>query len=635
MRIFTNNILLLTKRIAFLLVMYSFCRLYFLLCNLSAFSPLHFSELAKSFWYGVRFDFSAILFLNIAFYLFHFLPFRFVENNRYQAVLRQIIIFVNMLGISLNLIDTGYFAFQNGRSGMDYIKNVLFSNDTANLLPQYLRDYWYHVLVFVALYVVSEVWFPRYKQSKCATKQFQRTWVNVAVATLVAVVFTGASFIFYRGLGVKPLGVVDAMQFTQNYAPITLNTPFTILRTAKNKGVTLRTYLYDEECRRYYSARKQYPFAAQEFTNKNVVILILEGCSQRSVGYFNRTEGGFTPVFDSLLARSYSFSNAFANGTKSIQALPAIFSSVPQLMDETVIGSKYVANKTDALPRLLNEKGYHSAFFHGAFNGSMGFDTYCRSIGITEYFGMNEFLDEYPKEGNYDGDWGIFDDRFLMFAKEKIDNFQQPFFASIFTISSHHPYVVPEEYRHLFHEKRQEMNAMRYADYSLGKFFEAASKTDWFKNTIFVFVADHTVPYSFEPDVTSKFVSPVDKHRIPIAYYIPGDSTFHGIDRRITQQTDILPSILWLLKYDKPFISFGTNSFDETNGKALYYSSGTYTYIDSASVINFDGDKVLDCFRLTPTETIPAQADSAQVKCMKAHIQEYNRRMVLNQMSEE
>ncbi len=179
------------------------------------------------------------------------------------------------------------------------------------------------------------------------------------------------------------------------------------------------------------------------------------------------------------------------------------------------------------------------------------------------------------------------------------------------------------------------MNALRYADFSLGLFFEAARETEWFYNTIFVFVADHTVPYSYEPDVTTKFVSPIDKHRIPIAYYIPGDTTFQCVDTRVTQQIDVVPSLLWLLKYDKPFISFGNNSFDGASGNALYYGSGTYTYIDSSSVINFDGDKILDCFRTTPIKTVSTQADSFQVKCMKAHIQEYNRRMVLNQMSEE
>lgn len=635
MRIFTNNVLLLAKRILFLLVVYGFCRLYFLLCNLSTFSPFDFAELAKSFWYGVRFDFSAILFLNIAFYVFHFLPFAFVENQRYQSVLRHSVIFVNMLGVALNLIDTGYFEFQNGRSGVDFIENMLLSDDTANLLPQYVRDYWYHFVVFAALYVACELWFPRYKQSKWEISGFQRGWVNGVVATLVAVVFVAASFIFYRGLGVKPLGVVDAMQFTQNYAPITLNTPFTILRTAGGKGVKLRSYFTDEMCERLYSARKNMKHTNSEFTKKNVVILILEGMSQRSVGFFNPDEGGYTPVLDSILAHSYTFPNAFANGNKSIQAIPAILSSVPQLMDETVIGSKYAANKTDALPRLLNAKGYHTAFFHGAFNGSMGFDKYCKSIGFAEYYGMDEFLEENDAEGNYDSDWGIFDDRFLEYTKETLDDFPEPFLASIFTISSHHPYVVPEEYKDMFHEKRQEMNAMRYADFSLGKFFEAASKTKWFANTIFVLVADHTVPYSYDPDVTSSFVSPIDKYRIPIAYYIPSDSSFHGVDARITQQSDVLPSILWLLKYDKPFVSFGNNSFDGTSGNALYFSSGTYTYIDSTSVISFDGDNVLDCYRITPTQTVATKPDSVQIQNMKARIQEYNRRMVLNRMSEE
>ena len=117
---------------------------------------------------------------------------------------------------------------------------------------------------------------------------------------------------------------------------------------------------------------------------------------------------------------------------------------------------------------------------------------------------------------NYDSDWGIFDDKFLLYSKEQIDDFKQPFFATIFTISSHHPYVLPEEYKNSFDEKKPELNALRYADFSLQKFFEAARSSNWFNNTIFVFVADHTSPFSFEPDVTSAYISPIDRHRVPI-----------------------------------------------------------------------------------------------------------------------
>lgn len=630
MKIFISNIVLLTKRIFFLMVLYTFCRVYFLLCNLSSFQPVEARELFHSFLAGLRFDFSAIFFLNVIFYIPHFFPFKFVENKKYQSILTQIVIAVNMFGILLNIIDTGYFSFQNGRSGADFLETMLFSTDTVNLLPQYIRDYWYHLLVFIGLYVVLEKFFPRYKSLNIENQKFA-----AIKCSLIAIVFSVGSFFIYRGFGVKTFSIVDAMRYTEaKYASITLNTPFTVVRTMGKTGIVLRTYFDDIKSESIFSAKNQFEFSDKDFSNKNVVIFILEGFSQRSVGALHTTEKGYTPFLDSIIQNGYAFTNAFANGTKSIQAVPAILSSIPQLTDVTIIGSKYAANKVDALPTVLREKGYQTAFFHGAFNGSMGFDKYCEAVGFDAYYGMNEFLETHSMEGNYDSDWGIFDDKFLLYTKTQLDSFKQPFFSTVFTISSHHPYVVPEEYKSLFTEKRQELNALRYADFSLQMFFEKASQSNWFSNTIFVFVADHTVPYSFDPDVTSDFISPVDRHRIPIVFYAPGDTTLRGKESRIVEQTDILPSVLYLLRYNKPFIAFGSNAFGSTDkSHAVYYSGGTYTYIDSTSVIDFDGETVSNCFKIDNNSVLDTVPTENQLNHVKAYLQEYSHRMVFNKTS--
>lgn len=630
MRIFVSNGILLVKRILFLMVLYTVCRGYFLICNLSSFQPIDANELLWSFLAGLRFDFSAILFLNIIFYIPHFFPFSFVENNRYQSVLKQIMIFVNMCGILLNIIDTGYFSFQNGRSGSDFFQNILFSADTVNLMPVYLRDYWYHTLVFIALYAVSELWFPQYKSYNVKPHRFA-----FVTCSLSAIAFTVGSFFLYRGFGVKTLSVVDAMRFTEaKYAPITLNTPFTIVRTMGKSGIVLHTYFDDETASSFYSAQKQYTFANSDLSKKNVVIFILESFSQRSIGSLHTTEKGYTPFLDSIIARSYAFTNAFANGTKSIQAVPAILSSVPQMTDVTIIGSKYAANSVDALPILLKKEGYLTAFFHGAFNGTMGFDKYCEAVGFDQYYGMNEFLEVNSMDGNYDSDWGIFDDKFLLYTKEQLDDFKEPFLSTIFTISSHHPYVLPEEYQQSFNEKKPELNALRYADYSLQKFFESAQNSPWFKNTLFVFVADHTSPFSFESDVTSDYISPIDRHRVPLVFYTPGDTTFRARSERIVQQIDIVPSVLYQLHYNKPFIAFGENVFDEA-GKpcAIYYNAGSFTFIDSSSVVTFANDAVTSCFNVLSDSISETTATQAQINHFKAFMQDYSHRMVFNKTS--
>lgn len=603
--------------------------MYFLICNFSSFQPIELKEIANSFFYGLRFDFAALFFLNVIFYPFHFFAFQFVENQKYQNILRQVAIILNALGLLLNIIDTGYFGFQNCRSGADFITNILFSNDTANLLPQYICDYWYHLLVFISFVFILEKWFPRYKSLSIENQKFA-----TLKCTIIAIILSVGSFFLYRGFDVKPLSVIDAAKFsTTKYSSLTLNTPFTIVRTIGKNGIQLRSYFDDETAKKLYSAQHQYKFADDEFTRKNVVIILLEGFSQRSIGALHTTEKGYTPFLDSIISKSYSFTNAFANGTKSIQALPSILSSIPQLCDETIIGSRYAANKVDAIPLLLKKEGYKTAFFHGAFNGSMGFDKYCETIGFDQYYGMNEFLESNAKSGNYDSDWGIFDDRFLSYTKNQIDTFSQPFFVTIFTISSHHPYVLPEEYKSKFNEKRPELNALRYADLSLQLFFEYAQKSTWFNNTIFVFVADHTVPYAFDFDITQEYISPIDRRRIPLIFYIPNDTTFIAKDDKVVQQIDIAPSILYQLRYNKPFVAFGENIFDNSKSRAIYYNSGTYTYIDSTSVVEFDGESVSNCYNILEKSTTKTSATNSQLNQLKALLQDYSQRMNFNQTS--
>ncbi len=263
----------------------------------------------------------------------------------------------------------------------------------------------------------------------------------------------------------------------------------------------------------------------------------------------------------------------------------------------------------------------------------MGFDKYCQTIGFDQYYGMNEFLESHSKSGNYDSDWGIFDDRFLSYTKTQLDSFSQPFFATIFTISSHHPYVLPEEYRDRFNEKRPELNALRYADLSLQLFFENAQKSAWYNNTIFVFVADHTVPYAFDPDITQEYISPIDRRKIPLIFYMPNDTSFKAKDDRIVQQIDIVPSILYQLRYNKPFIAFGENVFDNSKSRAIYYNSGTYTYIDSTSVVEFDGETVSNCYKILEKSSQKTSATDNQLYHLKALLQDYSQRMNFNKTS--
>src|SRR5690606_35786309 len=236
-----------------------------------------------------------------------------------------------------------------------------------------------------------------------------------------------------------------------------------------------------------------HPKDSTEFKKLNVVVLILESFGKEHVGALNKdinngTYKGYTPFLDSLIGESYTFNRSYANGRKSIDALPSVITGIPSVGEPFVL-SIYSGNKTTSLAKLLGDEGYETAFFHGAPNGSMGFSAYTQLAGIKHYFGK----DEYSNDKDFDGIWGIWDEPFMQFMADKLTEMPEPFFASFFSLSSHHPFKVPEKYQGVFPKGPLPLHEpVGYTDYALRQFFEKAKKAPWFENTLFVLCADHS-----------------------------------------------------------------------------------------------------------------------------------------------
>src|SRR5699024_1040038 len=255
----------------------------------------------------------------------------------------------------------------------------------------------------------------------------------------------------------------------------------------------------------------------------------------------------------SLIRQSYSFKYAYANCRKSIDALPSIITGVPSIGEPYVL-SIYSSNKTTSMAELLKRKGYETAFFHGAPNGSMGFSAYTKLAGIDKYFGK----DEYNNDADFDGMWGIWDEPVMMYMADEIQQLKEPFFASFFSLSSHHPFRVPKEYKGVFPKGEIPLHEpLGYSDYALRRFFEKASKMPWFENTLFVLSADHaTVNHRKE------YQNEPGSYAIPIFFYYPKGELI-GMDKEKTiQQIDILPTVLNYLHYDEKYFSFGFDALD-------------------------------------------------------------------------
>ncbi len=629
---YLNHLIALVKRLLFLLIIFTILRLYFFVFNIRSFLPGSAWEIIKVFFFGIRFDFIVIFYLNLPFILLHFIPGQFKEHMTYQKILRYLFVIVNALAISVNFIDIEYFKFTNHRSGTELIKLLADSSDTVSLLPHYIGGYWHLTISWIIIVWVMWKFYPPLRQLSWNINL--NKILSISLQPVISIIILGIFFGFARGLETKPIRINTAHKYASpKNIPLLFNTPFVIINTIGQKDIIKAEYFDFEYAENIFSPVRDYG-DSEPFNNQNVVIVILESFSKEYVGALNPGQKGYTPFLDSLINNSLVFDNALANANRSMDALPAIISSLPPLDRRTYITSIYSTNKLESVASLLKKKGYHSSFFHGGQNGTMGFDYFCKSAGIEEYYGEYE----YPDKSDFDGRWGIYDEPFFQFFAGKLDQFEQPFISIIFSLSSHEPYPIPEKYKNKFPESKFEiLSSVAYTDYSLRKFFDKASHMDWYKNTLFVICADHT---SMAIEQQSR--TQIGRYKIPIVYFHPGDTLLRGVSHRVTQQIDILPSVLDYLNFSDSFISFGQSVFKDNKDELWFcHNRGSYYIADSEHFLIFDGVESIELYNYQKDSllqsniisTSPDVAEKLETR-IKAILQDYQYRMERNLMAD-
>jgi len=665
-----NHITLLIKRLGILLILFSLCRVLFYLYNLSYFSEITSADFIIIFLHGIRFDISAILMSNSLFIVLHLIPISQREHPLYQKLLKILFHSFNTITLLTNCIDIEYFKFTFKRSTADLFNMMGLGEDVKNLLPQFLTDYWHIGIMCVLLMVLSEFLYrktrplPRPLPEPClpagrgegrARAQDsplpkyslgQVGWRFFVQSTLF-IVCMGVFVIGFRGgLQLKPIGIITAGKYTAaRNIPLVLNTPFAIMTTLGKQELKEQTYFSEHQLNSIFSPYHSHqPLAINsplrvttreawhQPSNINVVVIILESFSSEYIGVLNRAGNSYTPFLDSLASEGLVFDNCFANGKKSIEAVPAILAGLPTLMNNPYITSIYAGNDINSFASLLKGKGYHTSFYHGGNNGTMGFDAFVKAVGFKDYYGRNE----YDKDMDYDGTWGIFDEEYFQFFADHLNQTGQPFFSCFFSLTSHVPYKIPKRYEDEFKEGELKIHkSIRYADFALREFFKTASAMPWFDNTLFVITADHT-----SDAVLPFYQSRVGMYAVPLIFY-KHNSALKGINHKTTQQTDIMPSVLHYLNYQDSFIAFGNSVFDTTSeGFAVNFLNGVYQIIDGHHILQFDGKECIGLYNFKTDSVLQNNLLTSEPKIeeqlkrkLKAIIQNYNNRLINNQLT--
>ena len=636
-RNFTNNILtVLIYRVLLILFLFSLCRIGFYLFNHRMFPDISVGQFLIMMKGGLIFDISAVVYLNMIFILLEIVPFDFRYNAIYEKVVRILFFVTNGIAIAANCADYIYYRFVFKRATADVFKT--FENETHMLKVffKYMADYWPATITGLFILFLMVYLYNKVKPVRPEPKNKIAYYIiNVLFIPVVLALVIGGARGGYKH-STRPITISNAARYVKSPhdVPIVLNTPFSLLRTSGKKPLVKYNFFEKEKLDEVYNPH-YITDSSRPFTKVNVVIIILESFAREYIGSLcpeleGGTYKGYTPFIDSLIKVSLTFDVSIANGKKSIDAMPSILASVPSLETPYII-SHYANNQINGLASLLKTKGYYSAFFHGAANGSMGFDSFARMAGFDSYFG----LDQYPDKNDFDGMWGVWDEPFFHFFAQKLNGFQQPFLASIFSISSHHPFKVPEKYKDKFTKGPAPIvEVIGYTDFALREFFTEISDKPWFGNTLFVITADHT-----NESIHKEFQNDFGSYSIPIIFYKPG-SDLKGMKKRIAQQIDIMPTILNYLNYDSDFIAFGNDLLDDsresfafnTNGSSyhFYMRDHILEMMDNRplGLYNFRKDKYLE-INLIGEE--PELVNTMTGK-MRAVIQSYNSRLIDNDM---
>ena len=588
-------------------------------------SELHYTQ--EVFWGGLVFDTSAILYTNVLWVLMMLFPWYRKENPTYHQVCKWVYLVVNGIALAMNLADAAYFPFTMRRTTTTVFGEFSNEGNLGRIFGLELINHWYLVVLFIV--VMALMWWG-YKTPQLDYRKMMSKVKYHVVSIVALLVFLPLCVAGMRGgftTAVRPITISNANQYTDSPKDVALvlNTPFAMIRTiGKSVFVVPRYFESEDELEKIYSpvhAGRGNACDTCVYSKRNVVILIVESFGREYIGALNKElEGGkyqgYTPYVDQLIGKSTTFKYSYCNGRKSIDGMPSILCSIPMFVEPFILTPASM-NDFTGLAGLLGEEGYETAFFHGAQNGSMGFQAFARKTGFQKYYGRTEYEAAKGTE-DFDGTWAIWDEPFLQYYAEEMSRMKEPFMTAVFTASSHHPFEIPEKYKSVFPEGPLEIHkCIRYTDMAIGKFFETARRQKWFENTIFVLTSDHTNMSDHK-----EYQTDLGGFCSPIIIYDP-QKPEGEIQDKIAQQIDIMPTVLGLLGYQKPYLAFGIDVLNTPaeDTWAVNYLNGVYQYVKHGEVIQFDGKTIKG-------EKVKGEMEQE----LKAIIQQYMERMTQDRL---
>lgn len=513
----------------------------------------------QDYWYifpiGLWFDLILLCYLSfLPMFIITFVPYRYLHNSN-RFLNSYYILFLTLI-LLMELSSSDFIKQYDTRPNRLFLDYLIYPKEVmGTLFKSYLGS------IVISFIIISSfvVLLIRKRKILFSTSPATYKWKLIMFIPVAFILFLGA-----RGslTSKRPVNASNAVfSFDQLTNCMGLNSFYTVAFAAyslKNEGNSAKMYGKMDEAEAYSRVKKYMTALPEDFTDANfpllhtqtpdtissepmnVVIFLQESLGAEYVGSL----GGkpLTPHFDALTKQGLLFTNLYCTGTRSVRGIEAVVTGFLPSPSESVVKLSNSQSGFFTLADLFKEKGYDTSFIYG---GMANFDN------MASFFNGNGFeniIDEedFNNDGNkyaLKGTWGYSDEDLVVKANEyfKQQKKGKPFFSMMFSTSNHEPFEFPDGRIKLFDKQKNTVNnAMKYADFSIGKFFELAKKEAYYKNTLFIVVADHNTR------TYGKHLVPIHKFHIPALIIAPGVKKGSKYDK-LCSQIDLAPTILEMI----------------------------------------------------------------------------------------
>lgn len=502
------------------------------------------SEMACTFTNGFRLDIAATSYLMLGF-LTLFLFVQFLPNSNYKLkkiILLGYFICSSLFLVLLALLDAELFKSWNSRVNSDFFEymkhpaEALGSASHVSLFAPLLL-----ILLWICLFTVVY---------KIVNRNYFNIWIskriylkNYAILLLWIII----SGILARGsLGTIPISFSSAYFSPKNAANLAAvnglwNFIFHGFNPAANYDIKQYQYLSKKESIQYLKLYQQFGTDSMEplsaLPKPNVVVIMLESFDAYVSQFFTQSNIHLTPQLDRMAQEGYSFTQCFSPCNRTDKALAVLFSAFPGLSGKSILNYPDKAMKLPMLPKKFLAHGYQTHFWYG---GDMNFANMKSYLSAAGFQNMIEFADlNSPKQCK----WGVYDETLFNRFVSGSKYFSEPFFATILTASSHEPYDIPGANKTKWKNRNDGFyESVKYTDKCLFNLFQSLQSLPWYKNTLFVFTADHGRPLGILESQPEELQS----HRIPFFFYGPVLNPFYKNKKNETLscQTDFANTLL-------------------------------------------------------------------------------------------